>query len=46
GEIEHSEPLHQRALEIRLARLGPSHKDVAYSLHNLSLVCRARVSVQ
>ncbi|CAN0465408.1 unnamed protein product, partial [Hapterophycus canaliculatus] len=44
GEIEHAEPLHRRALEIRLRHLGPDHNDVAFSLHNLSLVYRARVS--
>ncbi|CAN0070832.1 unnamed protein product, partial [Ectocarpus fasciculatus] len=42
GEIEHAEPLHRRALEIRLERLGSDHKDVAFSLHNLSLVYSAR----
>ncbi|CAM9945397.1 unnamed protein product, partial [Ectocarpus sp. 4 AP-2014] len=42
GEIEHAEPLHRRALEIRLERLGSDHKDVAFSLHNLSLVYSSR----
>ncbi|CAN0024264.1 unnamed protein product [Ectocarpus sp. 6 AP-2014] len=40
--IEHAEPLHRRALEIRLERLGSDHKDVAFSLHNLSLVYSSR----
>ncbi|CAM9775449.1 unnamed protein product, partial [Sphacelaria rigidula] len=35
GEIEQSEPLHRRALAIRESFLGPEHKDVAFSLHNL-----------
>lgn len=45
GEIEHAEPLHRRALEIRLRWLGDDHADVAKSLHNLSLVYRSRVRI-
>lgn len=44
GEIETAEPLHRRALEIRERWLGPEHNDVAFSLNNLALVYRAKVS--
>lgn len=44
GDFDGAEILAQRALEIRLRSMGPGHADVAHSLHNLSLISRAKAS--
>jgi len=41
GDREAARRLHQRALAIREAALGPDHSDVAQSLNNLGILARA-----
>src|SRR5712671_6523173 len=38
GRHADAEPLYKRALAIREKALGPDHRDVAQSLHNLGLL--------
>jgi Tetratricopeptide repeat len=38
GDLDGARPLHQRALAIREASLGPDHPHTAISLHSLAVV--------
>ena len=40
GDLEQAKEYQQRALKIRLYKLGPEHVNVATSYNNLALICK------